>query len=130
VTALFGDEGAPQHPQAERRSWAREVVLDTGASPGALLDALEALGVRDPAEAAAVLAHIDARPEGPWRERGAAREGANRLLLACLDSADPDAALRRLAEFSTTRPAHYAAWRYFADPDHAEVLRRVADLFG
>ena len=130
VTSLFGDDEAPQHPGGERRMWAREVVLDTGASRNALHDALEALGVRDPPEAAAVLAHLDARPDGPWRERGEARAGATRLLLACLDSADPDAALRRLAEFTANRPAHYAAWRYFADENHAEVVRRVADLFG
>lgn len=130
VTALFGDEEAPQRPPEARRSWARDVILDEGSPRALTIDALSSLGVRDPDEAAALLAHLDSRPDGPWKERGAARKGANRLLLACLDSADPDGALRRLAEFAARRPAHYALWRHLAEPSQRELVQRMADLFG
>jgi glutamate-ammonia-ligase adenylyltransferase len=130
VTAMFGTTDAPESDAASIRAWAKEVVLDAGAPRDQLVAALEHFGLRDPEEGAAVIAHLDSRRESPLRARGPSREGATNLLFACLDSADPDAALRRLADFAATRPAHFAAWRYLADPGQREVVRRVADLFG
>jgi glutamate-ammonia-ligase adenylyltransferase len=130
VTAMFGSDEAPQSSAASLRAWSREVVLDAGAPKSQLVRALEHFGLRDAEEGAAVIAHLDSRRESPLRARGPAREGAISLLFACLDSADPDTALRRLADFAATRPAHFAAWRYLANPAQREVVRRVADLFG
>jgi glutamate-ammonia-ligase adenylyltransferase len=71
-----------------------------------------------------------ARPHGPFEDHGEGRTGACNLLLACLDSADPEQALARLVEFSATRPSHFGVWRILAAPDQEPLVRRVADLFG
>jgi glutamate-ammonia-ligase adenylyltransferase len=124
-------EGQPELLESERRRlWAHSVVEDPGASEANRQRALQELGMRDPTEASALLQHLFGRRQGAFSSGAAARLGANRLLLACLDSADPDAALQRLAQFSAARPAHYSAWRFLAAPGRDETLRQIADLFG
>ena len=117
--------------ESERvRLWARDVVTDPGAPQPAQVDALQKLGVRDPEEVCALLQHLRTRRQGAFASAGRAAEGADRLLLACLDSADPDTAVRRLAEFGSARPAHFAVWRFLADPAQIETVRLVAELLG
>lgn len=106
-----------------------EIVRDPTAPPAALEQAFAKLGLFDPAEAAGVLASLRADANSAFRAAGEAAVGADRLLRACLDAPDPDAALRRLAEFSSRRPAHYAAWRFLAAPEHEATVRLVAELF-
>lgn len=114
------------------RELAQTVATDPGASPSARIRALIDLGLRPEAaeESAALLEHLFARPHGPFQADGEGRIGAEKLLLACLDSADPEHALARLIEFSSTRPGHYGVWRVLAAPDQQPLVRRVADLFG
>ena len=108
----------------------RDVVLDLGAPADAREGALQRLGVRDPAEVEALLQHLATREDGAWTSRGAARVGFEALLRACLDSADPDGAIARLVEFSSRRPAHYEVWRFLSEPDVADLVRLLAELFG
>jgi glutamate-ammonia-ligase adenylyltransferase len=130
VTAtLDADVPAGVHETRSRRAWAHEVVLDPGAPPSTRRRALQELGLHDPAEASAVVEHLLRRRASPFADPSA-RRGAEALLLACLDAADPDGALVRLVAFCSLRPPHYAAWRWLGDPNHDEVIRRVADLFG
>ena len=65
--------------------------------------------------------------------RGAPRATAREnLLLACLDSADPDGALARLVEFAALRPAHYGVWRVLAEGSGPgrDLVGLTAELFG
>jgi glutamate-ammonia-ligase adenylyltransferase len=134
VMSIAQSSYAPEEAElieSERlRLWARDVVVDPGAPPDARIEALTQLGLRDPQEGGALLQHLRKRPEGAFAAHGKAARGADRLLLACLDSADPDSALRRLAEFEKGRPAHYATWRFLAEPGHTEAVRLVAELLG
>ena len=109
-----------------------DAVLDMGAPPDVRCAALRELGVRDPDEVEALLQHLHAREHGAFSERGTALRGAQNLLVACLDSADPDAAVARLVEFAAARPGHYAVWRFFAEPEvHGhDLVRLTAELFG
>lgn len=117
--------------ESERvRLWARDVVTDPGAPQSSQTDALQKLGVRDPEEVCALLQHLRTRRQGAFASSGRAAEGADQLLLACLDSADPDTAVRRLAEFGSARPSHFAVWRFLADPAQIETVRLVAELLG
>ncbi len=118
-----------QRSDRQRRA-AREAVLDPAAPAEVQRAALSYLGLADPEEGQALLSHIYARPEGPFSARGRARGGAEALLLDCLDAADPDMALRRLLDFASLRPAHFAIWRFLADPSTAERRRLCAELFG
>ena len=77
-----------------------------------------------------MLEHLLTRPGSPMAASGPARAGALALLLACLDSANPVEALRRLVEFTGTRPAHLAVWRLMAEPEQQLMIRQLADLFG
>lgn len=77
-----------------------------------------------------MLEHLLSRENGALTSSGAALSGARRLLLACLDSADPVEAVRRLVEFAATRPAHLGVWRLMAEPEQEQLVRQVADLFG
>jgi glutamate-ammonia-ligase adenylyltransferase len=77
-----------------------------------------------------MLEHLLSREHGALTSSGAALQGARRLLLACLDSADPVEAVRRLVEFAATRPAHFGVWRLMAEPEQEQLVRQVADLFG
>jgi glutamate-ammonia-ligase adenylyltransferase len=115
-------------PGERARARAREAVVDPGAPAALRTRALASLGVRDPGDAAALLQHLRTRRDGAFASPGRAGEGADRLLLACLDSADPDAALRRLAEFADSRPAHFGAWRLLAEPDRIELVRLLAEV--
>lgn len=130
---LHGD----QDPEAidlesDEQARARAVVLDPGAPPARQAEALAHLGVRDVDEVGALLHHLRAREESAFCATGAPRRGAEALLLACLDSSDPDAALRRLAAFAQRRPGHLAIWRHLAGgaAGVAETLRLTAELFG
>lgn len=107
-------------------------VLDSGAPPAVRRNALAELGLRDPGEAEGLLAHLYARDDAALNARGPAARGAERLLAACLDSADPDMALVRFARFSRDRPAHYGVWRFFAEPPDPgwDLLRMTAELLG
>ena len=107
-------------------------VLDSGAPASVRRNALQALGVRDPGEAEGQLAHLYARDDAAVNARGAARRGAERLLTACLDAADPDMALVRFARFSRDRPAHYGVWRFFAEASDPgwDLVGMTAELFG
>jgi glutamate-ammonia-ligase adenylyltransferase len=127
---LRGPEELEALEGERERLWARDVVLDPGAPDHTRIDALAKLGMRDPAEGNAIVAHLRSRRDGAFSSSGAASRGADRLLLACLESADPDAALRRLAEFASGRPAHFAAWRLLAEPEHTETVRLIAELLG
>ncbi|MCX4243319.1 [protein-PII] uridylyltransferase family protein [Paraliomyxa miuraensis] len=112
------------------------VLLDEGAPRASRCAALERLGVHEPAETEALLEHLYTRADGPFTARGPARQGAENLLRACLDSADPEAAIHRLSELCASRPAHYAIWRAFADPGPIgrrtglELLRLCGELLG
>ena len=110
----------------------RDAVLDLGAPTEVRLAALERLGVRDPDEVEALLQHLGSRSDGAWVSRGTSRQGFEVLLVACLDSADPDGAIARLVEFASHRPAHYAVWRFLADPglQERDVVRLLGELFG
>jgi glutamate-ammonia-ligase adenylyltransferase len=130
VTLTGESELAGELPAA--RELAQMVAADPGASPNLRIRALIDLGLRSQAaeESAALLEHLFARPHGPFQADGEGRIGAEKLLLACLDSADPEQALARLIEFSATRPAHFGVWRVLAAPDQQPLVRRIADLFG
>lgn len=108
------------------------VVLDEGAPGADRRAALERLGVHDPTETEARLEHLHTRIDGPFTALGAARRGAENLLRACLDSADPEAAIGRLVELAASRPAHYGLWRAFAEPSPAglDLLRLTGELLG
>jgi glutamate-ammonia-ligase adenylyltransferase len=125
------DDEKISESDAARRG-ARDAVLDPGAPAHVRIDALARMGLRDPEEAHALLVHLHSRRDGVLTAGGAARAGAERLLLACLDSADPDAALRRFVEFAAPRPAHYAVWRFMAGPgpEGLDLVRLAAELFG
>lgn len=112
------------------RSSSMAVVLDSGAPPSVRRDALARLGVYDPDECEALLSHLFARDDTALASRGPAREGAERLLAACLEGADPDAALVRFARFARDRPAHYGIWRWFAAATEAghDQVRLTAEL--
>ncbi len=118
--------------QTDTTAVAKAVIIDPASSARSRAEALASLGLWPEAaeEAAATLDHLLSRPGGPLTASGPARVGAQRLLLACLDSADPVAALRRLVEFSANRPAHYGVWRLMAAPERDPMVRQVADLFG
>ncbi len=127
---LRAPEEAELLESERQRMWARDVVVDPGAPARVRIEALSTLGLRDPQEGNAMLQHLRTRREGAFADSGRAAQGADRLLLACLESADPDAALRRLVEFAAPRPAHFAAWRFLAEPAQASVVRLVAELLG
>ncbi|MCA9655822.1 MAG: hypothetical protein KC501_38305 [Myxococcales bacterium] len=108
------------------------VALDDGAPRDDRCAALQRLGVHDPAETEARLEHLRTRPDGAFASTGTSRHGAENLLRACLDSADPDAAIARLVELAATRPAHYGIWRAFAEPSPVgrDLLRLTGELLG
>jgi glutamate-ammonia-ligase adenylyltransferase len=110
----------------------RDAVLDLGAPSELRTSALQRLGVRDPAEVEALLQHLGSRTDGAWTSRGASKKGFEALLVACLDSADPDGAIARLVEFAARRPAHYEVWRFLSAPGRQgrDVVRLMAELFG
>src|SRR5690606_35350067 len=132
ITGSLTGESELAGSQAADREVAQAVILDPASSPRSRLDALARLGVWPEAaeEIAAMVDHLLSREHGPLASSGAALHGAQRLLLACLDSANPTEALRRLVEFTATRPAHLGVWRLMAEPEHETVVRQVADLFG
>lgn len=132
ITVTLTGESELSTSQAQQRERARSIVIDPGASNHARVRALVELGLRPDAaeESAALLDHLFGRPSGPFQEHGEGRLGAQKLLLACLDSADPEQALARLVEFASTRPGHLGVWRVLAAPDQDALVRRVADLFG
>jgi glutamate-ammonia-ligase adenylyltransferase len=105
-------------------------ALDAGAPQGARRAALARLGLHDPDEAEAQLAHLAGRRDGPLVAAGPSLEGAHALAAACLDAADPDAAIAGLARFAEHRGPHYAIWRAFADPAARPAVRLAAELLG
>jgi glutamate-ammonia-ligase adenylyltransferase len=106
------------------------VVLDPGAPREVRCEALARLGLRDPDEAEALLSHMASRVDGPFVAAGPAREGADALVQACLDAADPDASIAGLAKFAEHRRAHYAVWRFFAEPASAPARKLAGELLG
>ena len=134
------DEGRPRveqiaqtmsgEPVDDPRRRDTEVALDAGATQEARRAALARLGLHDPNEAEALLAHLAGREDSPWLAPGPPRDGARALAGACLDSADPDAALAGLTKFSEHRGRHYAIWRAFADPAAQPAVRLAAELLG
>jgi len=132
ITGTLTGESELAGSQAAEREVAQAVILDPASSPRSRLDALARLGLWPEAaeETAAMLDHLLSREDGPLSGSGAALHGAQRLLLACLDSANPSEAVRRLVEFAAGRPAHLAVWRLMAEPEQDQVVRQVADLFG
>jgi glutamate-ammonia-ligase adenylyltransferase len=132
ITGTLTGESELAGSQAADREVAQAVILDPASSPRSRLDALALLGLWPEAaeEIAAMLDHLLSREHGPLASSGAALRGAQRLLLACLDSANPTEAVRRLVEFTATRPAYLAVWRLMAEPEQEQVVRQVADLFG
>ncbi len=133
ASAVAASIAPPLAPEGhDPRAADRELVLDLGAPTAVRESALDRLGVRDSAEVEALLQHLASRTEGAWGSRGAARQGFEALLLACLDSADPDGAVARLVEFAGRRPAHYEVWRFLCAPGELgrDVVRLTAELFG
>ncbi len=133
ASAVAASIAPPLAPEGrDPRTTDREVVLDLGAPSALRQGALERLGISDHAEVEALLQHLASRTDGAWVSRGAARRGFEALLLACLDSADPDGAIARLVEFSSRRPAHYEVWRFLSAPGEVgrDVVRLTAELFG
>jgi glutamate-ammonia-ligase adenylyltransferase len=132
ITGTLTGESELAGSQTAEREVAQAVILDPASSPRSRLDALARLGLWPEAadEVAAMLDHLLSREHGPLASSGAALHGAQRLLLACLDSGNPTEAVRRLVEFTATRPAHLAVWRLMAEPEQEQVVRQVADLFG
>ncbi|MGH1346119.1 MAG: hypothetical protein ACRBN8_31430 [Nannocystales bacterium] len=130
VAASIAPPLAPEGSDPRRTD--RDVVLDLGAPSTVRQGALKRLGIRDHAEVEALLQHLASRSDGAWVSRSAARQGFEALLLACLDSADPDGAIARLVEFSSRRPAHYEVWRFLSAPGEVgrDVVRLTAELFG
>lgn len=124
---IAGDE-----PQGDPRAQDVAVLLDEGAPRPARQAALQRLGVHDPSETEALLEHLQTRPDSPFATPGPARLGAENLLRACLDSADPAAAIGRLVELAASRPAHYGLWRAFAQPSPVglDLLRLTGELLG
>lgn len=118
--------------QGDPRAHDIAVLLDEGAPRPARQAALQRLGVHDASETEALLEHLETRPDSPFAARGPARLGAENLLRACLDSADPEAAIGRLAELTAARPAHYGLWRAFAQPSPVglDMLRLTGELLG
>lgn len=131
VRAIAATVTRPQDAPAQREI-DRTVVLDLGAPADVRREALARFGVRDAAEVDAMLQHLGSRDDGAFSARGPARTGAERLLIACLDSADPDAALARLVEFAALRPAHYGVWRFLAESTTPgiDLVGLTAELFG
>ncbi|MEM9461164.1 MAG: hypothetical protein AAGF11_43775 [Myxococcota bacterium] len=123
---------AGDDPPNDPRTRDMAVVLDEGAPRPARITALRSLGVYDPTETEALLEHLYTRPNGAFTARGDARQGADNLLRACLDSADPVAATSRLVELCAARPAHYGLWRAFARPGPAglDLLRLTGEVLG
>jgi glutamate-ammonia-ligase adenylyltransferase len=119
-------------PETDERALAIDVLLDLGAPSWVRERTLAQFGVFNPGEADALIESLVTRSDGPFAARGPAFTGAANLLRACLDSADPDAALARLAEFMRLRPAHYGVWRFLADTDPSgrDLLGLTAELFG
>lgn len=132
VAATISGPQSPEESTSDPTAAHRRIVLDMGAPTSRRRVALEGLGVRDPAEADALLRHVASRPDGAFAARGSAGVGARNLALACLDSADPDRALARLVEFAALRPAHYGIWRWLSDDSEQtrELVRLTAELFG
>lgn len=124
---IAGDE-EPDDPRARDIA----VVLDDGAPQSGRNEALARLGVHDASGTEARLEHLRTRVDGAFAATGAARRGAENLLRACLDSADPDAAIGRLVELAATRPAYYGIWRLFAEPSPVgrDLLRLTGELLG
>ncbi len=116
----------------DARSHDLAVVLDEGAPRARHHAALRRLGVHDPEQTESLLEHLRTRPDGAFIARGQARRGAENLLRACLDSADPVAAVERLVELAASRPSHYALWRAFANPSPVgvDLLRLTGELLG
>ncbi len=132
ITGTLTGESELAGSQAADREVAQAVILDPASSPRSRLDALARLGVLPEAaeEIAAMLDHLLSREHGPLASSGASLHGAQHLLLACLDSANPTEAVRRMVEFAATSPAHLAVWRLMAEPEQERLVRQVADLFG
>jgi glutamate-ammonia-ligase adenylyltransferase len=132
ITGTLTGESELAGSRASQREVAQAVLVDPGSSPRSRREALAACGLRPEAvdEIEAMLEHLLSREDAALTSSGAALQGARRLLLACLDSADPVEAVRRLVEFAATRPAHFGVWRLMAEPEQEQLVRQVADLFG
>ncbi len=131
VQAIAHTVAGTEEPDDPRRG-DLAVALDAGTTRTERCAALDRLGVYDPAQTEARLEHLLTRPDGPFAVRGAARQGAENLLHACIESADPDAAVARLVDLAASRPAHYGIWRAFAEPSPAglDLLRLTGELLG
>jgi glutamate-ammonia-ligase adenylyltransferase len=132
ITGTMTGESELVGEGAAEREVAQAVIVDPASSPKSRREALASLGLWPEAaeEVTAMLEHLLSREHAPLTSSGAAQQGARRLLLACLDSADPVEAVRRMIEFSATRPAHLGVWRLMAEPEQEQLVRQVADLFG
>jgi glutamate-ammonia-ligase adenylyltransferase len=132
ITGTLTGESELAGSRANQREVAQAVLVDPGSSPRSRREALAACGLRPEAvdEIEAMLEHLLSREDAALTSSGASLQGARRLLLACLDSADPVEAVRRLVEFAATRPAHYGVWRLMAEGEQEQLVRQVADLFG
>lgn len=132
VTSTLGTDQEDPGPLAPEQlhEGAMKQACDVGARPTVRAQALAQMGLRAPDDAAALIEHLCTRSSSAFSEPGPGRAGAIALLRACLESADPHAALQRLSLFSGRCPAHYAIWRVFAHPGNQEFVRQIADLFG
>ena len=125
------DSKLGHQPQEQvEQGWARQIISDPGASGLNHLDAFRRLGFQDPENATSLLTHLYQRKQGALSGPRAVSNAAKKLLLACVDSADPDAALQGFAEFSATRPGYYAVWRFLADEGRDELTQQIAELLG
>lgn len=132
ITGTLTGESELVGERPQQRELAQSVLVDPGSSPRARREALHGLGIRPEAadEIEAMIEHLLSREHGALTSSGPSLQGGRRLLLACLDSADPVEAVRRLVEFAATRPAHLGVWRLMGAPEQEALVRQVADLFG
>jgi glutamate-ammonia-ligase adenylyltransferase len=132
ITGTLTGESELAGTRASRREVAQAMIVDPASSPRSRKEALATFGLGPEAaeEVEAMLDHLLSREHAALTSSGAALQGSRRLLLACLDSADPVGAVRRLVEFAATRPAHFGVWRLMAEPEQEQLVRQVADLFG
>ena len=132
ITGTLTGESELVGERPQQRELAQSVLVDPGSSPRARREALQGFGIRPEAadEIEAMIEHLLSREHGALTSSGPSLQGGRRLLLACLDSADPVEAVRRLVEFAATRPAHLGVWRLMGAPEQEALVRQVADLFG
>jgi glutamate-ammonia-ligase adenylyltransferase len=129
VVVLCDPEDERDAPEVRAARLDKDAVLDPMANDDVAISAIERLGANDGAEALALVRALRAGPDSALNAKGTPREGAQRLLFACLQSGDSERALSRMVSFAAGRPAHFTVWRLLARDEHQRTVRLLADLF-